>query len=397
MFERSQVSVIAHRMGETKNPFMQVLVGPRQTGKSTMLKQALAHIELPYRFASADDTIFKNPEWLQNEWQQARGQALSANTQVVLVVDEIQKIPHWPDVVKGLYDADRRNDVPVKPILSGSSSLLPHKGLDDSLMGRFELIRSPHWSFAECQEAFGYSLDDFLFYGGYPASSVFVGDEARWRRYMINSVVEPTISQDVLELEPVRKPTLMRDLFFLGATYSSQELSYNKMLGQLQEARNTTTLSHYLTLLGQAHILTGLRKYHPKELERRSSSPRLAVYDTSLMTATLQLSKELLMTHPAERGHVVESAVGAYLLARAYEEGFEVCWWREGSAEVDFVLTQGSKVSAVEVKGGHESRQSGMARFLSEYPQAKRIVVGGSSSGSCSVEAFLLGQIPLFW
>ncbi len=299
--------------------------------------------------------------------------------------------------MKALWDADQRDGTPVKVFLSGSSSLLLHHGLEESLMGRFELIRSPHWSLAECREAFGYTLDDFLFLGGYPGAARFSEDEARWSAYIRDSVVEPTISQDVLALGDVRKPALMRALFRLGALYSGQELSYNKMLGQLQDAGNTVTLARYLDLLDKAGMIATLPKYHAKELERRRSSPRLMVYDTALMCAVSDKGRERLMGESDLRGHVVESAVGAYLLGRAPSEGFEVCWWREGNDEVDFVLQKGEALSAIEVKGGSELRQGGMARFLSKNPQARRIVVGGSSAGACELEEFLLGEVPLFW
>ena len=315
---------------------------------------------------------------------------------VVLVVDEIQKVSNWTTTVKSLYDADRRNLTNVKVILSGSSSLLLHKGLEDSLMGRFEFIRSTHWSLRECKEAFGFSLDDYLYYGGYPGAARLAGDDQRWTTYMRDAIIEPTISQDVLALEDVRKPALMRALFRLGATYSAQELSYNKMLGQLQDAGNTVTLAHYLDLLGKAGMITGLPKFSAKEIERRKSSPRLMVFDTSLTTAISAKGHERLVGEPDLRGHLVKSSVGARLLARSGREGFDVMWWREGNEEVDFVLRKATALVAIEVKSGTESGQSGMAEFLRRNPEAHRIIVGGSSAGACTVEEFLMDEVPLF-
>lgn len=397
MFERSQVALIASRTEEKNNPLIQVVVGPRQTGKSTMLSQALAKIGAQHSFVSADDAIIPTAEWLQAEWQQARNESLASGRAFVLAVDEIQKVPHWPTAVKALYDADRRNDVPVKVILSGSSSLLLHKGLEDSLMGRYEIIRSPHWSLHECSEAFGYGLDDYLYYGGYPGAARFADDEQRWATYVRDAIIEPTIAQDVLALEDVRKPALMRSLFRLGAQYSAQELSFTKMLGQLQDAGNTVTLAHYLDLLEKAGVLCGLQKYAPKELSRKKTSPRLMVFDTSLMTAVSGKDRNRYLGESDRKGHLVESAVGARLLARSQSEGFDVFWWREGVSEVDFVLSKGEALTAIEVKSGNESSQSGMTKFLTEYPHAKRIVVGGSAQGSCKIEEFLLDQVPLFY
>lgn len=395
MFQRDQVSVIVQRIQETDNPLMQAVAGPRQTGKSTMIAQALAQVKAPAHSVSADDELSPDVEWVRTEWQQARNLQRRQQQPCVLVLDEIQKVQGWPNVVKGLWDADQRDGVQLKVILSGSSSLLLRRGLEDSLKGRFEIIRSPHWSYRECLDAFGFTLDDFLFFGGFPGAARLVSDERRWRTYVRDSIIEPTIAQDVLQGEEVRKPALMRALFELGAQFSAQELSYSKMLGQLQDAGNTTTLAHYLTLLDKAGVLCGLEKYHPKAVSRRKSSPRLMVYDTALMTAASGRARDLLLGDKALRGHLVESAVGAYLLARSMEEGFNVQWWREGTAEIDFVISNASAITAIEVKSGRAKDQSGMAAFLREYPEASRVVVGGAAAGACTLEDFLLGKVEL--
>ena len=250
---------------------------------------------------------------------------------------------------------------------------------------------------AECREAFSFTLDDFLFFGDFPGAARLVGDERRWRAYMRDSIIEPTISNDVLEQEDVRKPALMRALFELGARFSGQELSYNKMVGQLQDAGNTTTLAHYLALLDKAGVLRGLEKHRPKALERKKPSPRLMVYDTALMTAASGRAKELLLGDFELRGHLVESAVGARLLALGPALGFDVQWWSEGNNEVDFVLEGEGKLAAVEVKSGRTKSQGGMAAFLREYPEATRIIVGGGAAGAFTVEDFLLGNVTLPW
>ncbi len=397
MFEREQVAIIRERMQEEGNALIQVVVGPRQTGKSTMIAQALRGLDVLAHSVSADDILSPTEEWLREEWQQARNlQRISAKP-VVLVLDEVQKVRHWPNVVKGLWDADRRDSLPLKVFLSGSSSLLLRRGLEDSLKGRFELIRSPHWSYTECAEAFGFSLDDFLFFGGFPGAAQFVRDERRWFSYMKDAIIEPTISKDVLEEEEVRKPALLRALFELGARFSAQELAYNKMLGQLNDAGNTTTLAHYLMLLEKAGVLCGLPKFHPKELNRRKSSPRLMVFDTSFMTAAMSRSRELVLADSELRGHLVESAVGAHLLALAPQCGFEVSWWREGHDEVDFVLSDADHIVAIEVKSGRMKPLNGMSTFLKNYPEAMRLVIGGSGPSACSLEDFLENKVRLPW
>ena len=222
MFERHQVAVIAQRMRETNNPLMQFIIGPRQTGKSTMFVQALHHVDMPCHVVNADDVVNPDASWLQIEWQQARNLTSGGKAPAVFVVDEIQKVQSWSTVVKGLYDRDRREGTPLKVMLTGSSSLLLHKGLEESLMGRYELIRSPHWSYRECSEAFDFSFEDYLYLGGYPGAAPLVSDDARWRNYIRDAIVEPAISRDVLSLENIRKPALMRALFWLAASYSGQ-------------------------------------------------------------------------------------------------------------------------------------------------------------------------------
>ena len=390
MFNRKLVAQLADRLREPRR-FIQIVTGPRQTGKTTAVLQALEKLNAQNRFVSADDPSLVSIEWLRNEWQQAR--SIAKRNEFIFIIDEIQKIKNWSSIVKLLWDEDTRHQMPLKIVLTGSSSLLLQKGLTESLMGRFEILYSPHWSYSECNDAFGYSLDDFLYFGGYPGSAPLIKDENRWARYMGMSIVEPTISQDILMLDEVRKPALLRSLFMLGAGYSAQELSFTKMLGQLQDAGNTVTLAHYLELLSKADMLTGLLNFSGSQIRTRKSSPRFMVYDTSLMTYANGADRRRLLDNPADRGRLVESAVGAYLLARGKEEGFEVYWWRDRSDEVDFVIKKGSQLTAIEVKSGRIKNVGGSLVFKRLYPIALSLIVGGPN---CELEDFLLGTYPLF-
>lgn len=393
MFERAIVSQLVERVCEPRG-FIQVLVGPRQTGKSTAISQALEKLSMPYRLIAADDPQLSTAEWLAAEWRRARLLTEEGTREALFVVDEVQKIAHWASTVKRLWDEDSRTGIPLKVVLSGSSSLMLHKGMEDSLMGRFEILYSTHWLYDECREAFGYSFDDFLLFGGYPGAARLRQDEARWARYMGTSIVEPTVSKDILEMERVDKPALLRSLLLLGAAYSAQEISYAKLVGQLQDAGNTTTIAHYLELLGKAGMMSGLQKYSGDVARIRRSSPRLLVHDTALMTYAYGSARRTLLTDQERRGHLVESAVGAYLLARAADDGFDVYWWRTSKGEeVDFVIRQGELLTAIEVKSGRVRGAGGIAAFLKQYPHAASIVVGSSE---CSVEDFLLGKEPLF-
>jgi len=391
MFTRRLVPQLVERMSEPRH-FIQIVVGPRQTGKTTAVLQALERLDLPRRFVTADDPNLASVLWIQNEWELARAEA-KAKGETILVIDEIQKIKEWSSAVKMLWDEDTRLRVPLKVILTGSSALLLQKGLTESLMGRFELLYSPHWSLAECKEAFGYSLDDFLFFGGYPGAAPLIRDESRWARYIGSSIVEPTISQDILLMEEVRKPALLRALFVLGSSYSAQELSFTKVMGQLQEAGNTVTLAHYLELLSKANMLTGLQNYSGSKVRTRKSSPRFMVYDTALLTYADGTGRRRLLENPADKGRLAESAVGAYLLARGKEEDFEVHWWRDRGDEVDFVVKKGSQLTAIEVKSGRVKNVGGSLVFKKLYPEAMSLIVG---STNLSLEDFLLGRQALF-
>lgn len=391
MFERRIVSVLRDRLREPRR-LIQIVIGPRQTGKSTAVDQALGTVEAPKVCFAFDRSRDRNCHRLEELWQDARA-LLACNDEVILSLDEVQKVPDWSSTVKFLWDEDSREGRNLKVVLTGSSALTLQSGMAESLKGRFEEIVSTQWTLAECREAFGYSLDDFLFFGGYPGSSPLIGDVDRWFAYMHDSIIEPTLTQDVLEMETVRKPALLRALFEIGAIYSAQEISYRKLLGQLDDKGNTETLSHYLTLISHAGLLSGLTKYDGKALRSKTSSPRLMVHDTSLMTAASEESWEDLMENPARRGHLIETAVGAYLIGRSKAERFSVHWWRERNAEVDFVIAKGRKRTAIEVKGGHVKRTGGLGEFVQRFPGTYTLIVGADV---CPLEEFLLGNIPLF-
>jgi predicted AAA+ superfamily ATPase len=392
VYQRELVKQIKGRISEERR-FIQIVVGPRQTGKTTAVLQVLDSLKIKNYYISADDPNMASREWLMNEWEQARLLQRKIDGEVLLVIDEIQKVKDWSSIIKLLWDEDTRKKVSLKVILTGSSALLLQKGMVESLMGRYEVLYCPHWNFKECNNAFGYSLDEFLFFGGYPGAAALKNDESRWARYIGTSIVEPTIAQDIFMMEEVRKPVLLRALFILGAGYSAQELSYTKILGQLQDAGNTVTLSHYLELLGKANILCGLQKFSKNKVQTRQSSPRFLVYDTSLMTYADGTSRKRFLENKDDRGRLTESAVGAYLLARSKEEGFEVYWWRERSHEVDFVIKKGSAVTAIEVKSGRVRKIDGSNEFLKRYPGAFRLIVGSSN---CGLKEFLSGQCDLF-
>ena len=392
MYQRKLVKQLISRLCEIRR-CIQIIVGPRQTGKTTVINQALESIQAPIHYVSADDPTWTSQSWIRNEWEKGRLLSQGSSEGAVLVIDEIQKITQWSSVVKQLWDEDTRYKTSLKVVLSGSSTLLLQKGMFESLMGRFEVLYSTHWSYSECCEAFNYSFEDFLYFGGYPGAAEWRNDIERWQRYLSASIIEPTISQDILMMEEIRKPALMRALFYLGATHSAQELAYTKIQGQLADAGNTVTLAHYLGLLEHAGMLRGLEKFAFNKVRQRKSAPRFMVFDTSLMVLAADILPAQAIQDSVFRGHLIESAVGAYLISRSQEEGFKVYYWRDRNQEVDFVLQKGAAITALEVKSGRIRRTSGEQAFLKRYPQALFYLVG---SQTCPIEDFLLGKIDLF-
>lgn len=386
-FEREFAALLATRLAEPRR-FLHVVAGPRQVGKTTLVQQVLAQLDRPTVFVSADEPALRDRSWLAAQWDRARLLAQDAGKQgAVLALDEVQKIPDWSEAVKRLWDEDTRHRLPLRVVLLGSAPLLVQRGLSESLAGRFELLHLPHWSLTEMQAAFGFTLEQYLYFGGYPGAAPLAKDPVRWRRYLLDALVETTIARDVLLLTRVDKPALLRRMFELGCRYSGQVLSYTKMLGQLHDAGNTTTLAHYLELLAGAGMLTGLSKYSGKEVRSRGSSPKLQVFNTALLTAQSGLTPAEARTDGEFWGRLTESAVGAHLANAAASGLCELFYWREGNREVDFVLRSGRVVVGIEVKSGRAPLvHSGLAAFTEAFKPKRTLLVGG---GGIPVKEFL--------
>lgn len=378
MFVRPIHHTLWTRLHEPRR-FMQVLAGPRQTGKTTLARQVTDALDRPVHRASADEPTLQDRAWLRQQWDigRLRAEQASGPDGAVLVLDEIQKISGWSEVVKRLWDEDTGAARPLQVVLLGSAPWHVRQGLSESLAGRFELIPVTHWSYTEMRDAFGWTLDRYLYFGGYPGAAPLVDDEERWRRYILDSLIETTISRDVLLMARVEKPALLRQLFQLGCAYSGQVLSYNKMLGQLQDAGNTTTLAHYLELLAAAGMVTGLRKYAGGEVRKRASSPKLQVLNTALMSALSGRSFDAAREDRSFWGRLTESAVGAHLVNSAAGTNVGVGYWRERSHEVDFVLSEGPRVVGIEVKSGQSGEGTvGMQRFVERFSPRRVLLVG---------------------
>ncbi len=384
IYKRHITDKIAQRLHE-KRHFMQVITGPRQVGKTTAIQQVLQNSELPSHYAVADLPAPPSLEWITRQWQLARG-SLQAKKVGILVLDEVQKISHWSTEVKRLWDEDTRLKNDLHVVILGSSSLLIQKGLDESLAGRFEVIRFPHWAWEECRDAFGWSLEQYIYFGGYPGSHTLIKEESRWRQYIQDSLIETAISKDILMLNRVEKPALLRQLFVLSSEYAGQILSYQKIIGHLSDAGNTTTLAHYQKLLEAAFLIKGLGKWSKTSLRLRNSSPKWIPLNTGLVTALSGRSFKEYKNDASAWGRLVEVSIGAHLVNQGSLNAVDVFYWREGNHEVDFVICQGKKVTAIEVKSGSSSHHSGLAIFLKHYPYAKTLLIG---EGGVAIQRFL--------
>ncbi|MBI2342296.1 MAG: ATP-binding protein [Deltaproteobacteria bacterium] len=372
MYNLPYLKDILSRLNEPRR-FIQVVLGPRQVGKTMLIQQTVGLINTPSHYALADEPMIRDRVWIEQQWQTARLK-VKERGKAILILDEVQKIEGWSETVKYLWDMDSASHLELLVVILGSSPLLIQKGLTESLAGRFEVMSISHWSFSEMRDAFGLGMDEFIYFGGYPGAAALIKDEERWRGYIVNALIETTISKDILLMKRVDKPALLKRLFYLGCNYSGQILSYQKMIGQLQDVGNTTTLAHYLELLSAGGMLCGLNKYCGQEVRRHASSPKLQIYNTALMSALSDTTFEKARGDHERWGRLVESSVGAHLL----NSHIDVYYWRERGAEVDFVVKHKGKLIAIEVKSGRRrDALSGMAAFAKLFKPDRLLLIGG--------------------
>lgn len=390
MYKRVQIKELKQRIIEPRNK-IQVVSGPRQVGKTTIVKQVLQEIDIPADYVSADNIAPTNTDWISEVWAAARASMkISKKEEYLLIIDELHKINNWSEAVKKEWDADTFNDINLKVVILGSSRLLLKRGLTESLAGRYELIRVPHWSFKEMHDAFGMDLEHYIYFGGYPGMAEYISSETRWRRYIKDSIIAPAIEKDVLLTKIIYKPELMKRLFELGCSYSGEELALDKMLGQLHDAGNITTLAGYLTTLDESKLLCGLQKYASDDARKYNSVPKLMVYNTALFSVQKRMTFEKAYTTPKLWGRWVENAVGAYLLNQADEYDYKVYYWRDRDDEVDFIIEYNRQCIAIEVKSGINSKNKGLSVFRNKFRPVLSFVVG---SNGIPIEEFLAGDI----
>ncbi len=370
---------------------MQVVMGARQIGKSTVVKQVLNDLTIPYMLFSADNVPATNSAWITDCWAAVRSLKESKGYEsIVLVIDEIQKIANWSEAVKKEWDNDTFYDRNIKVLILGSSRVLLERGLSESLAGRFEEIRMGHWSYSEMKECFGFSLDRYIFYGGYPGAASLIGDDDRFQQYIQSSIIDATINKDILMDTPIGKPALLRQAFELGAAYSGELLSLTKMLGALQDAGNTSTLAGYINLLDESGLLCGIQKFGMDMARRKASVPKFQVYNNALKTVYNTSTFENSILDRKVWGHIFESGIGAYIVSQAFVHRFEVFYWRERNYEVDFVLRKRGSSVAIEVKSNAEKMTDGLERFRQLFNPQSSFIVG---DGGINAEEFLTMDI----
>jgi len=381
MFCRDCVQTILARLDEPRQK-IQVIVGARQVGKTTAVTQVcdvLSQKKIPYLMCFADRAFPASLTWVDTQWAQAR-QLLKNESlkEVVLIIDEIQKIADWSHTVKANWDEDTFHRTPIKVLLLGSSRALLEKGLSESMAGRYEVIRMAHWSYQEMHEAFGVMLEDYLYFGGYPGAVPFYSDEERFFDYIQGSIIDATINRDILIDTAIGKPAILRRLMELGCYYSTKELALTKVLGQLQDKGNAAALAQYLNLLSESGLISGLYKIAHDGVRKRNSVPKFQVFNNALLSAIQHHGREKVREDHALWGRYVESAIGAHLLNEAFVHRGELMYWRKGSDEVDFVYAIHNHLYAIEVKSASENSGPGLAAFLKNFPHAQTLLVGPS-------------------
>lgn len=347
---------------------MQIVMGPGQVGKSTLVGQFTEGISVPFDFFAADGVNRFDSSWIPNKWQQVRMRMdIHSEQEHILIIDEVQKIRGWSEQVKKEWDEDSRSHRNLKVILLGSSRLLSQKGLEESLEGRFETIKMGYWDWQEMHEAFGFSMDEYVYFGGFPGLAPDIQDEDRWRNLMEDSIISPILTRDILEIEEIRNPALLRQVFELACIESAKELSLTKMQGTMNSG-TVPTIKNYLDILNKSMIVQPLQNYSPSRVKEKQSVPKMQVFNNAFRNRFGTFSFDEARVDPAEWGRLVESAVGAHLANRAMTDDYELFYWRnERRQECDYVLRKGQALVAIEVKSGSVDKTVGFEKFKERF------------------------------
>ena len=367
MYQRRHLNILKSRMAEPRRR-MQIVMGPRQVGKSTLVGQFTEGISVPFDFFAADGVNRFDSSWIPNKWQQVRMRMdIHSEQEHILIIDEVQKIRGWSEQVKKEWDEDSRSHRNLKVILLGSSRLLLQKGLEESLEGRFETIKMGYWDWQEMHEAFGFSMDEYVYFGGFPGLAPDIQDEDRWRNLMEDSIISPILTRDILEIEEIRNPALLRQVFELACIESAKELSLTKMQGTMSSG-TVPTIKNYLDILNKSMTVQPLQNYSASRIKEKLSVPKMQVFNNAFRNRFGSFSFDEARVDPAEWGRQIESAVGAHLANRSMMDDYELFYWRnERRQECDYVLRKGQALVAIEVKSGSVDKTVGFEKFKEQF------------------------------
>lgn len=382
------------RLREPAPGRLQLLTGPRQVGKTTLLLELCKPLGDGAYYVAADDPQAGLPGFWERIWAEAERRTSTGPG--VIFIDEVQHVADWAARIKAQYDRLKRKKIPLHIVVTGSSALRLGTGSRESLAGRFERLVLTHWSASALKETFGFSSSDATLtavqLGSYPGALQFRGDTSRWRAYVRDSIIEPAIGRDVLALGVVRRPALLRQIFAVAVASPAQIVSLQKLQGQLQDRGALETVAHYLALLEEAYLVASLQKFAQHEHRRRSAPPKLVVLNNAMLSAMHPEGAPEQSHEPARFGLWVENAC----LAFAWNAGQRVTYWREEPLEVDCVTEGNWGRWAIEIKTGivESTHLKGLLEFCRRNPQFRPLVVTAPGQES---EVTRFGLTAISW
>jgi uncharacterized protein len=375
------------RISEPAPGLVQFLIGPRQIGKTTILLAIADQLKSRALYVAADAPEASLAGWWENVWQKAED--LAQKSTAALLIDEIQYLPNWGRLLKSKVDYVRHNGIRLHMIVSGSSALGLHSGSRETMAGRFEINQILHWPAAELGKYFKLSdeksVDRLIKYGGYPGSMSFVNDLPRWRNYVRGSIIDPAIGRDILMMENVRKPALLRQTFAICIGHPAEIISLQKISGRLLEKGSMQAVAHYLNLLEEAGLVAAVGKYSDKPIRVRSSPPKFVVLNQAMLSSMENINPPVQSAEPDRFGRWMENAC----MAHAWNAGQAIHYWRTEPLEVDMILSGSWGKWAVEIKTGNYSLNElkGLFEFCRLYKKFKPLLLCDAGKESIATQA----------
>lgn len=366
---------LRQRLDEPAPGRIQLVTGPRQVGKTTLLLDLAAQYGEAAMYTAADAPEAGVPGYWDRFWAGAESRAERGTT--IVLLDEIHLLPDWASSLKASWDRFRRRHLPIHIVATGSSGLRVTQGSRESLAGRFERIVFAHWSAAALASTFNVptaeAVRQSVLFGTYPGAWDLARDEARWRAYIRDAIIEPAIGRDVLALGQVRRPGLLRQVFAVAVGSPAEIVSLQKIQGQLGDRGALETVAHYLELLRDAYLVAGLEKFTRRAVRRRAAPSKLVTLNNALLSATHPNGPPDPARDAARFGAWIENAC----LASAINQGQRVTYWREEPLEVDAVVEGSWGAWAIEIKTGRFDRRdlTGLFEFCRRHPAFRPLVV----------------------